>query len=1008
MLLSLLLYSLSGKSQLLVDPSLSADSLAQLISGEGVKIFNTQVDCGTNGFGKYDAVNTNLGVNSGLLITTGTVQNAVGPNSAGNTSTHWSNPYNGNPHTYTLLDNYSGRTTYEYCEFEFDIIPQGDTIRFDFVFASEEYEEWVGSQFNDVFGFFISGPGIVPDAGAGIYKNIALLPDGTTPVTINDVNQNINTTYYQNNNGGPHVEYDGFTQGLTAISRVTPCQTYHLKLVVADASDKIYDSGVFIEKITSNKVLLLSSTAGHLPYMVEGCNDGIITFKRPLGQPNTNPFVIQYWLDGTAQNGVDYNQIGSNPNPSFPKTVTIPAGVDSANVNVIPIQDGLAENSEYIMVYLGNPYCSNTIIDSLQFYIQDSLFSTASPPIDSICIGQSVQLNATGGYSYSWSPTTGLSNSTIPNPVATPSVTTSYTMTATASFCVDNRTVAIRVSDMTLNFTPTDVDCNGNNNGAVQLGVSNGFPSYAYSWTGPGSFASSNQNITGLQPGSYFVTVTDTLGCTDTGSVLVTEPPLLVANANVSSNYNGADISCYGQSDGALHVVASGGIPSYQYLWSTSSTTDSIAGLPAGSYWVIATDTNGCTDSTTVFLTEPPVLTSNAIVTSNHNGAGISCYGESDGALQVTATGGVPSYQYLWSNSSTGDSIVGLPAGSYWVATTDTNGCVDTSYVSLTQPDSMYVTGVVTNETCKGDTAGAIDLTVVGGTPAFSFNWGSSFPTTEDLNGLANGLYSVVVTDTNGCVDSSSFTIGWESDMAVSISANQPRCYGDSEGEIDLTMFNGVAPYGYVWSTGDTIEDLFGLRGGVYKVLVTDMMGCSIADSVTLVEPDSMWATVVAPTFPSGHHISENGLSNGSIDVTVGGGTSPYTYLWSPGGETTQDLANLPAGPYTVTVYDQNECTIQIITILTEPLELTISSGITPNGDGSNDAFIIKGLEAFTDNKLVIFNRWGSEVFEVEGYQNDWQGVNMNGQALPEGTYFYMLTIEGRDETFRGYIDLRR
>jgi hypothetical protein len=289
---------LSGKlsAQLVVNNTLTPQQLAQLISGPGVQILNPVVHSGANGYGKYNATNSNLNITEGLLLTTGTINNAVGPNNVGNKTTYFGSQ--NTPDTYPLLTNYTGRTIYEYCEFEFDIIPQGDTIKFDFVFASEEYEEWVGSQYNDVFGFFISGPGITGDPGAGSYHNIALLPNSTTAVTINNVNQNSNTAYYQNNNNGTSVQYDGFTKGLKAISRVTPCTTYHLKLIVADASDKLWDSGVFIEKISSNNVLLLSQTAGGITNMVEGCNNGQIIFTRQ--NITSNPLTLNYWIGGTA------------------------------------------------------------------------------------------------------------------------------------------------------------------------------------------------------------------------------------------------------------------------------------------------------------------------------------------------------------------------------------------------------------------------------------------------------------------------------------------------------------------------------------------------------------------------------------------------------------------------------------------------------------------------------------------------------------------------------------
>ncbi|MBN8696567.1 MAG: choice-of-anchor L domain-containing protein [Bacteroidetes bacterium] len=143
--ISSVLISNKLSAQLLVDNSLTAQQLAQLISGQGVQILNPQVHCAATGYGKYNATNSNLNITEGLLLTTGTINNAIGPNNVGNKTTYFG--AQNTPSTYPLLNSYTGRTTWEYCEFEFDIVPQGDTIKFDFVFASEEYEEWVDSQY---------------------------------------------------------------------------------------------------------------------------------------------------------------------------------------------------------------------------------------------------------------------------------------------------------------------------------------------------------------------------------------------------------------------------------------------------------------------------------------------------------------------------------------------------------------------------------------------------------------------------------------------------------------------------------------------------------------------------------------------------------------------------------------------------------------------------------------------------------------------------------------------
>jgi len=961
------LISCYTNGQLLVDGSLTPDSLAQLISGDGVIISNAQVDCGPNGYGMYDASNTNLGVNEGLLLTTGSINNAIGPNNTSKKSTNWTSPYNGNPQNYPLLDSYAGRTTYEYCEFEFDIVPQGDTISFDFVFASEEYEEWVGSQYNDVFGFFISGPGIVPDAGTGGYKNIALIPNGPIPVTINNVNQNLNTTYYQNNNNDQDIQYDGYTRGLKAVSQVQPCQTYHLILVVADASDKIYDSGVFIERISSNNILLLSATAGNLPHMVEGCNDGTVTFKRPQGQPNTSPLAIQYWLDGTATNGVDYVQIGANPNPLVAKSITIPAGNDSIDLPIVTIADAIPEISEYIMVYLGNPFCSNAITDSLQFFIQDSLFSTVSPIIDSVCIGGSVQMQATGGSAYSWSPITGLDNPNISNPIASPLVTTNYTITSSASFCSENQNATIYVSNMSLSLNPTNVDCNGNNNGSISLVVSTGLAPFSYSWNGPNSYTSSNKDISNLSPGTYSVTVVDAKGCSKSGSVTITEPSTLSSNT-VANTYNGGyHISCNGLFDGSISLAVSGGTTPYSYSWSgpngfTSSLED-ITGLEAGNYNLVVTDSKGCTSSSSLTLTQPTIL--DASISSILN---VGCKDEATGSILSNVNGGTSPYTYSWNSSpvQTTPAATNLYSGTYLVTVTDQNNCTDTVSAIISEPtDSLSATITsVSNVLCYGNATGNATVLASGGSTPYNYNWNTSpVQTTASATNLTAGNYTITVTDVNNCLVSLPVTITQpQHQLTVTINDSvDVLCKGENNGMATALASGGSGSYTYSWNTTpiQTTPTATSLISGAYTVTVTDNNGCSIpaTANVTIDEPLlNLSSTSVLSSYAGGYNISCNGANDGDITQTIIGGTTPYTVSWiGPNGysASTENISGLEAGTYYLHIIDNNGCGFFDTTSLTEPtvidiVDLVSMSTCPAFNNGAIDITVTGGTAPYT------------------------------------------------------------
>ncbi len=306
-----------AEAQLTVSSQTNIQELAAAITGPGVHISNVVIDCHGQGYGEFSYTGSVLGLDAGVLLTTGKIGNAVGPNNSQDKT--FAQGTSGN----ALLNSVTGRTTYDACRLEFDVIPGGDTLRFNFAFASEEYNEWVGSQYNDVFGFFISGPGIVGDPGIGNQKNIALVPNTNQAVTINNVNNGSNQAYFMDNAGGQHIQYDGITRGLQAVSAVQPCATYRLKLIIADASDRKFDSGVFVERIQSNAVSMQRFTATGFPLLVEGCHAGGVRFTRQNVTPDA--LDVPFFLSGTAINGTDYTLVG-NADPAVAKIATRQSG----------------------------------------------------------------------------------------------------------------------------------------------------------------------------------------------------------------------------------------------------------------------------------------------------------------------------------------------------------------------------------------------------------------------------------------------------------------------------------------------------------------------------------------------------------------------------------------------------------------------------------------------------------------------------------------------------------
>ncbi|MBL0047187.1 MAG: choice-of-anchor L domain-containing protein [Bacteroidetes bacterium] len=913
----LLIFTGKLHAQLIVNTSQTPLQMAQTIAGNGVKIINPTVVCGANGYGSYTSTSTNLNSPAGVILTSGLATDAIGPNNVGNKSVQVGTPGD------VLLNSVSGRTTFDACVFEFDVIPEGDTLKFKYTFASEEYAEWVNSQFNDVFGFFISGPGIVGT------KNIAIIPGGA-PCTINTVNNGTTNTgpctncaYYFNNETPPGqtIQYDGFTKNLVAISAVTPCQTYHLKLVIADASDRKWDSGVFIEKIESNNVNVSYVTASLIPQMIEGCNPATVTFTRtPVNNKILN---VPFSFGGTAIKNTDYTVSNAGT------TVTFPANVATATFVLTPINDGITEGIETVKVYVGNPLCTGVPpTDSLLIEIHDSLYVTINPPKDSICPGQSVQLTATtAGLTASWSPTTNLSASNIKNPIASPTVTTTYTLTTTAGACSNIRRTNIKVSNIVLNPIVTNVLCNGANNGSIVLNPTGGLGTYSYSWSGPGVTVSSKDQ-TNKGPGSYSVTVTDAKGCSVSQNFTITQPGPLTGGLTSPTVTGGFNVACNGSTTGSITSNPSGGTAPYTFTWTGpggfTSNAQSPSGLGAGTYCVTVSDVNGCTNGLggqCITLTQP---TGNLTATVSSS-APVSCFGLANGTATVTPTGGTTPYTYTWNSSPVQNTATAtnLPPATYTITVRDVNACVATNTVTITQPTASLTASISaqTNVFCNGGATGTATVSPVGGTSPYTFTW-SNGQNAATATGLTAGSYSVTVRDVRNCAVSVPVVITQPtSALSASItSQSNVLCKGLATGSATAAGSGGSGAYTYSWSNGQLTATASGLVAGTYSVNVFDNNGCTtpVNLSVTITEP----AVVFNAVLGTKTNVFCKGACTGSATINASGGSGVYTYTWTTTPvQTGATASNLCAGSYQVTVRDANGCTSPVIinVSITEP-----------------------------------------------------------------------------------------
>ena len=945
----IVLSGLTVAAQLSVAPQTNLQQLAEAISGPGVRISNPVVSCHGEGYGEFSYTGSLLGLESGVVLSSGRIAEALGPNNVENKT--FQQGTSGSP----LLNTVTGRTTYDACRFEFDVIPSGDSLSFQFVFGSEEYNEWVGSQYNDVFGFFISGPGIAGDPGIGSDHNIALVPNTSNAVAINNVNAGQNSAYYQYNAGGQQLQMDGYTRGLVARSVVQPCQTYHLKLMVADASDRKFDSWVFVERIQSPDLSLSTRTLNGTSSMVEGCNPGWIRFTRdPV---RSTPLLLSYYLQGSATNGSDYTAIG-NVNPAVVKTITIPGGAAFVEQPVNPAADALNEPTEYLRILLGNPSCPGFVIDSIDFAIEDTLIATLSPSgSQTICLGSSVQFQVTGGSSYAWSPAAGLSCTNCPNPIASPTTNTNYTVVITDGTCSRTASRLVRVSNPAVSSVVTQPLCNGQVNGAINITVNGGFAPFSYLWTGPNGFSASTEDLVGIAAGTYSVAITDNYGCSLVQSYNLGSPAPLSIALSPSILPFGQNIACNGASTGTLSLTITGGTGPHSIQWSGpngfTSVQQNLTAIAAGTYDVLVTDANGCTAAGSYTMTQSTAL-SLALGSSQPT----NCFGTADGQAAVIASGGMLPYSYSWNTSpaQTGTTASGLLSGTYIATVTDVYGCTAQVQAIIAQPAAVIVslTGTSNIIHCQGQSQqhGTATAIATGGNGAFTYTWNTTpAQSTATATFSSGGDYTVTATDGNGCSGSIGFTVNQPGDISTSIVAlDGVSCFAGSNGSATVSVTGGSNIQSAVWNT---TPEQFGftatnLPAGTWTLTAQHADGCTTQVPVTIAQP----AAALGSSIASQSNVSCFGGSNGSASINVNGGTAPYTFNWNTTPAQSGSTAiNLAAGSYACSITDANGCTATHNIMITQPangLSSTISAQANVGCFGGNNGSATVGASGGT------------------------------------------------------------
>jgi gliding motility-associated-like protein len=473
---------------------------------------------------------------------------------------------------------------------------------------------------------------------------------------------------------------------------------------------------------------------------------------------------------------------------------------------------------------------------------------------------------------------------------------------------------------LAISSTITNLSCKGVNTGSIALSVVGGNGGNTYAWS---PNVGSTATVSGLAANTYNVVVTDSKGCSASRSLVVTEPAQAL---NGSGLVVGA--SCAGSATGSINVDVWGGTAPYTYLWSSGQTTQDVSNLTAGNYSVVITDAKLCTKSLPFNITQPAVLGGSLSATD------VLCYGNADGSISFSPTGGTAPYSYSWQNSTTlysssSPSLSNVVADDYQVTMTDAKGCKFIATSTIDQPPLLVISSTGVNVDCFGAFTGSIDLTISGGTTPYTQGWtnsvGASFGNGEDLTSIPAEDYTVLVSDGNGCTSTLTHTIT-QPNLPISVTEEVTHvlCYGNNTGAINLTIIGGTTPYTYAWLSGQTTEDISGLLADTYGYTLTDDNGCQFSNALVVSQPAQPLQVTDVIT-----DVNCFGESNGGIDLTVTGGTSPYVYEWANSSYllsiTNQDLVNYPADTYRYKVTDNNGCTFFDTLDINEPPILTTS-----------------------------------------------------------------------------------
>lgn len=653
---------------------------------------------------------------------------------------------------------------------------------------------------------------------------------------------------------------------------------------------------------------------------------------------------------------------------------------------------------------------------------QPDLLTVAITKTDVTCFGDAdgtASANASGGstpyqFAWNWGPT----NSTI---TALPAG--NYIVTAIdANGCTATTSIAVAqpATPVLVIASQTRVACFGESNGEALAAASGGNgPVFTYAW----SNGQTGSTTTNLPLGSITVTASDSRGCTATQSIEIQQlQEIKIGIAHVQP-------TCFGRSDGqaAINFISGGAgmgdTTLYNYQWNIPNSPNAlfVNGLAGGkTYSVTATDFEGCSGDTSFFMTQPPPITAQIAIEN------VSCFGFADGSAEVIGiTGAVLPVTYVWDSNTTGPGIANLAPGQYILDIEDAKGCTDKDTVIVTEPAPLSVAFGVQPLLCSYDSNAVVTATVMGGTPDYNYQWntGDSGP---EIGGLGPGLYTLDVTDKNGCMLTDSVAVIRPDSLHIQSENNDPLCFGGRDGRIRLLISNGAPPFRYSINGGPFggSSTFVGLGAGNYTFLVKDGKGCITAFTDTLGQPLPVEVTLGLDTTVI--YLGDSLLISADVSNAVG----MVEYEWrsflvenlicvdSP------ECSMIRVKPYQTNTYvvqvtDENGCRgeTQVTIAVEKPRGVFVPTGFSPNGDLNNDRLVVYGKSLQIRNVVTfnVYDRWGELVYQDQNFKvNDdsrgWDGV-FRGKECDPGVYVWFVEVEYQDgyrEALKGNVTLIR